>query len=346
MTINSSCPGCKKSIQADWKVCPDCRYQLIKEKPTCPHCKYEVEANWKACPNCKRLLGKWVWLDPLLSFWRVIRIPAALALVALILWLIISVSSSLASSLYFSVYNAVSVTSRVSATDGMTQVYVPAGSFTMGSDSGSSNEKPAHAVTLNAFWIDQTEVTNAMYALCVKAGKCPQPSSLESYKRDRYYGNSGFDNYPVIYVSWDNANAYCKWANRRLPSEAEWEKAARGADGRIYPWGNAFDAARLNSYEGKAGDTTEVGKYPGGVSPYGALDMAGNVWEWVNDWYDETYYSKSPPQNPTGPTSGQYRVLRGGAWYNSDDDARVSYRNGNDPSYSYDALGFRCVSSP
>jgi len=168
---------------------------------------------------------------------------------------------------------------QISPKDGMVQVYVPAGSFQMGSDTGDSDEKPVHTVTLDAFWIDRTEVTNAMYALCVEAGKCSPPSSSKSYTRDNYYGDAQYNNYPVIYVTWDNANAYCEWAGRRLPTEAEWEKAARGTDGRTYPWGDAApDSTRLN-YNSNVGDTTEAGKYPSGASPYGVWDMAGNVWE-------------------------------------------------------------------
>ena len=174
----------------------------------------------------------------------------------------------------------------------------------MGSDAGLGDERPVHTVTLDAFWIDKTEVTNAMYALCVKAGNCPALAQRSSEMNQIYFGNPQFDNYPVINVSWDNANAYCKWANRQLPTEAQWEKAARGSDGRTYPWGNtAPDQNRLN-FGNFVGDTTEVGKYPTGASIYGATDLVGNVWEWVADWYDGSYYGKSPPQNPTGPATG------------------------------------------
>jgi formylglycine-generating enzyme required for sulfatase activity len=227
----------------------------------------------------------------------------------------------------------------------MVQVYVPAGSFQMGSDSGESDEKPAHPVTLDAFWIDRTEVTNKMYALCVEAGKCSLPSSVGSSKRGDYYGNAQYNNYPVIYVSWDNTKAYCEWAGRRLPTEAEWEKAARGTGGRTYPWGDATpDSTRLN-FNSPDSDTTEVGKYPSGVSPYGALDMAGNVWEWVNDWYDEAYYSNSPLKNPQGPDSGQSRVLRGGSWFVNVRLVRAANREGDEPDL-FNGIGFRCARSP
>jgi len=207
---------------------------------------------------------------------------------------------------------------QISDKDGMIQVYVPAGEFLMGSadsDSlASSDEKPQHTVYLDAFWIDKTEVTNAMYALCVTAEACQPPGDTRSYTRDNYYGNSQYADYPVINVSWNDAQAYCQWAGRQLPTEAEWEKAARGINGRIYPWGNATPDSNLLNFNEQVGDTTKVGSYPNGASPYGALDMAGNVWEWVNDWYHETYYSSSPAENPPGPSSGNYRVLRGGSW--------------------------------
>jgi len=248
---------------------------------------------------------------------------------------------------------------QISPIDGMVQVYVPAGSFQMGSDTGDSREKPVHPVTLDAFWIDRTEVTNAMYALCVEAGKCPPPSS-KSYTRDSYYGDAQYDNYPVIYVSWDNATTYCEWAGRRLPTEAEWEKAARGTDGRTYPWGNdqpagdllnfadsntSFDWSDKTVDDGYA-DTSPVGNYLDGASPYGAWDMAGNVWEWVNDWYDEAYYGSSPSENPQGPASGQYRVLRGGSWISYDWFVRAAYRVRGGPDYIDSFTGFRCARSP
>ena len=147
------------------------------------------------------------------------------------------------------------------------------------------NEQPVHKVVLDAFWIDQTEVTNKMYALCVQTSVCTPPSSTNSSTRPSYYENPEFEDYPVIYVDWYKAKTYCEWAGRRLPTEAEWEKAARGTDGRNYPWGKDAPNKMLLNYNGNVGDTTEIGKYPAGASIYGALDMAGNAWEWVSSLY-------------------------------------------------------------
>lgn len=213
---------------------------------------------------------------------------------------------------------------------------VPAGEFRMGSQGDPlayGNETPAHTVYLDAFWLDRTPVTNALYARCVAAGACPSPAQRRSNTRADYYGSPGFADFPILYVSWSDARAYCAWAGKRLPSEAEWEKAARGSDGRLYPWGSAFDAKRLNSAEAGPGDTTRVGSYPDGVSPYGALDMAGNAWQWVADFYQGDYYRFSPSLNPAGPAYGPppseaTGVLRGGAWNNDRRAVRSSYRLG------------------
>jgi formylglycine-generating enzyme required for sulfatase activity len=248
------------------------------------------------------------------------------------------------------VSGAPATATQVSDKDGMTLLYVPAGEFKMGAaDSDSQakpDEKPQHTVYLDAFYIDQTEVTNAMYAKCVKAGVCRAPLSARYPVPDRY-GNPQFDNYPVVYVDWNDAQQYCEWAGRRLPTEAEWEKAARGDDQRTYPWGNQTpDMTRLNynhSYTwGTVVDTTPVGAYPTGASPYGALDMAGNVLEWVRDWYGENYYATTPDRNPTGPTSDNVRVLRGGAWFGAS-DVRASVRYWSFSGYQLDYAGFRCA---
>jgi formylglycine-generating enzyme required for sulfatase activity len=236
------------------------------------------------------------------------------------------------------------VGSTMTGNDGMILLYVPGGEFTMGSDS-SSEEKPIHKVNLDTFWIDQTEVTNKMYAACVSSGVCVSPTGTYSQRRSNYYGEAQFENYPVIFVTWSDANIYCAWADRRLPTEAEWEKAARGTDERIYPWGKAAPGETLLNFNSIIGDTTEVGSYPNGASPYGVYDMAGNVWEWVSDWYDKTYYLSSPSSNPLGPDSGYGRVLRGGSWNDADGSVRSAYRSGNSPKTSNFNFGFRCARS-
>ncbi len=243
----------------------------------------------------------------------------------------------------------------------MVLVYVPAGEFIMGSGNSEVDEKPIHTVDLKAFWIDQTEVTNSMYATWVSDGLCKEPINTSSYTHPSYYGNPEFDNYPVLYVDWNMANAYCSWVGRRLPTEAEWEKAARGTNARTYPWGNRFDGAIVNfcdtncpfSHADKSSndgytDVAPVGSYPSGQSIYGALDMAGNVWEWVNDWYDENYYVSSPEANPLGPNllDGQYRVLRGGSWGSYYSLVRSVDRGWNDPALTFIDIGFRCARTP
>jgi len=240
--------------------------------------------------------------------------------------------------------------------DGMILLYVPAGKFIMGNHAEDAfavcsgirsdcqldafaDEAPPHEVDLPAFWIDQTEVTNKMYAGCVLDGKCSQPSDTS------HFASSNYANHPVVYVSWNDAKSYCDWRGLRLPTEAEWEKAAGGTDQRVFPWGNDLPSNNLANFNGQVGDTTEVGRYPGGVSPYGALDMAGNVWEWVADWYDETYYQKSPSSNPLGPDSGEWRVYRGGSWYNFPDVVRSAVRGAEPPNTFKNSIGFRCAMS-
>jgi len=231
---------------------------------------------------------------------------------------------------------------QVSPKDGMTSLYVPAGEFSMGNAKGNSDEKPAHKVYVDAFWIDQTEVTNAMYAKCVGAGSCKVPVKTDSDTRPNYYADSQYADYPVIRVDWSQADVYCRWAGRGLPSEAQWEKAARGTDGRTYPWGEYMDPGKVN-YNGK--DTAKVGSYPEGASPYGALDMAGNVSEWVADWFDAGYYAKSALKNPPGPDSGEERVLKGGSWDSTEIGLRSSFRGSYDPASQAFDRGMRCAAN-
>ena len=242
-------------------------------------------------------------------------------------------------------------------------VYVPAGEFLMGSPDGEGHddEHPQHRVTLDEFWIDRTEVTNEQYRQCVEAGACDAPTSCNWGWSIYDDGEKGDD--PVLCVNWHNADAYCGWAGARLPTEAEWEKAARGTAGQVYPWGDQFDGSRVNSCDVSCEDdradgdwddgyarTAPVGSYPAGASPYGALDMTGNVLEWVADWYDADYYRASPGLNPQGPATGNYNgyngnVLRGGSWYDTQEGVRSAARNRLDPFGVTDNIGFRCCVS-
>ena len=227
---------------------------------------------------------------------------------------------------------------------GTPRVSVPAGTFLMGSDSGAADERPVHYVAGSAFAMDRYEVSNARYTACVEAGVCSTPALTSSFTRPEYFGNHAFADYPVIHISWSQADAFCAWAGGRLPSEAEWERAARGtADARVFPWGDeAPDCTRAN-FGGCVGDTDRVGRRPAGQSPYGAFDMAGNVWGWVADWYDAGYYRMSPSQDPTGPASGTLKVMRGGCWVSGVSSLRTTCRKASLPDAWAPNVGFRCV---
>jgi formylglycine-generating enzyme required for sulfatase activity len=224
---------------------------------------------------------------------------------------------------------------------------VPAGEFVMGSEAGANDENPIHGVYLDSYYIDQTEVTNGMYAQCERAGVCDRLSSLSSYTRESYYTNPEFADYPVIYVFWGDAETYCEWAGGRLPTEAEWEKAARGVEEnrevRTYPWGEEINCNYANYQRSCFGDTKPAYSYLDGASPYGVLNMAGNVAEWVYDKYDSDYYENSVYENPTGPAGGVNRVVRGGGWYDVDNNARAANRTSSLPGYGGSAVGFRCA---
>ena len=198
-----------------------------------------------------------------------------------------------------------------------------------------SDDSPQHLVSLDAYWIDINQVTNSQYQRCVNAGACFEPEDL------RYSADPNFSDHPVVFVSWYDARRYCQWEGKRLPGEAEWEKAARGNQGWIYPWGNELDRSRINAGN-RVGGTTPVGSYPAGASPYGVMDMAGNVWDWVNDWY--TTYPGSQYQSDL--FGQKYKVVRGGSWNHPDEDARSFHRDIAFPARAIRVVGFRCAASP
>lgn len=259
---------------------------------------------------------------------------------------------------------------KVSSADGMTLVHIPAGDFLMGTDVGLTDEQPIHKVYLDAYWVDQTEITNLMYARCVEAGTCDKPSVLA------FYNDPAYASHPVEYVSWRDAVNYCTWAGRRLPTEAEWEKVAAwdpyNNQQRVFPWGNEYDCRKGNfddeleldaslMQDGNVGcdgfvRSAPVGSFPDGASLYGALDLGGNVWEWVHDAFIEVdpfnasienYYAISPLENPMGvdPAITEYRSMRGGSYNFTFGFGRAAYRLWYGLDDSYDGVGFRCASS-
>ena len=221
-------------------------------------------------------------------------------------------------------------------------VLVPAGEFMMGSQAGDADEQPAHKVYVDAFFMDQYEVTVRQYAAFLQATGVNSPSDWMTTNQPAH------QKFPVANVDWADAFAFCKWAGKRLPTEAEWEKAARGTDGRLYPWGND-PPTPLHANYGKTGLNNHgalvpVGTLENGKSPYDIYDMAGNVWEWVSDWYDHDYYKNSPSQNPTGPPMGGYKVIRGGSWNSNHRNLRSADRYWDPPSFrSLYFPGFRCA---
>ena len=232
------------------------------------------------------------------------------------------------------------------------EVLIPAGTFQMGCDSSRTTcywgEKPLHTVELPSYYIDRCEVTNARYAACVAEGGCTPPIFDWSATHRPYYGTAAYGNFPVMNVNWAQARDFCEWDGKRLPTEAEWEKAGRGSsDTRLYPWGDqpkSCTLANLSLSNGACvGDAVEVGSYPDGASPYGVMDMAGNVREWVSDWYSDTYYTNSPAYNPQGPDNGTNRVVRGGSWDDTN-PTLVYFRDYDGPtSWLMHHIGFRCA---
>jgi formylglycine-generating enzyme required for sulfatase activity len=251
----------------------------------------------------------------------------------------------------------------VSPTDRVTLVCVPAGQFLMGAGEddpqAKDSEKPQHKVSLDAYWIDNTEVTNLNFGRCLAAGAChPKQYETSAASYVPYSVNPDSQNYPALIYESDPAVEYCQWVGRRLPTEAEWEKAARGTDARLYPWGSAPLECSLANYYAcglsitdtpRCGNsehckTNPVDSLTAGASPYGALNMSGNVWEWVADWYQVDYYSQSPAENPTGPATGEFRVIRGGGATSISQDLRVTRRASGDPQHYMDGqMGFRCA---
>jgi len=246
-----------------------------------------------------------------------------------------------------------------------TRVWIPPGVFTMGSSPGlaSEDEEPAHPVYVDGFWMDEHVTTNGEFRACVAEGVCAPPARLWGYLPDLewvpdYFSNSLYDDFPVVFLQFQEARDYCGWRGMRLPTEAEWERAARGSREEVlFPWGEGEPTCAMANYNDEGvfceGGPLPVGSFGSNVSPYGVREMGGNVWEWTSDWYGATYYQGSPCENPQGPSQGEERVLRGGAWYYDIDALRVTYRNTWSPTFTfvgnlfgdYRGFGVRCVVS-
>lgn len=221
--------------------------------------------------------------------------------------------------------------------DGSVLIHIPAGEFIMG-DNGF--DAPIHTVNVDSYWIQQTKVTNRMYEQCVKAGVCAPPTQTLG---GPVFSNPEFASHPVVGVTWQQAQTYCNWIQGNLPTEAQWEKAARGLSGNPYPWGTGSPSCSLLNFSNCVGRTSNVTAQQFGKSPFGLYDMAGNVFEWVYDWYSQTYYSQSPSANPTGPESGQYRVVRGSSFESASEQIASAIRRFDEPTDYRRDTGFRCA---
>ena len=225
-------------------------------------------------------------------------------------------------------------------TDGAPMVLVPAGEFPMGSEEGDDDEQPVHRVFLDSFYMDKFEVTNGRFAKFVAAIQSEPPWGFADQETPVVDADR-----PVRWVNWMDAIGYCLWAGKRLPTEAEWEKAARGTDGRVYPWGNEPPTPAQAVFGLKEGDETvsPIGNRDQGRSPYGVHDLAGNLYEWVTDWYDDGFYTTPPASNPRGPAAGTAKVQRGGSYTNTPYRLRASFRTKGDPTEHEPNVGFRCA---
>lgn len=223
--------------------------------------------------------------------------------------------------------------------DGM--VLIPAGEFWMGTEDGLQDARPLHRVHLSSYWFDKYEVTNARYRQCVEGGGCTPPKDRLTFE------DSQRAQHPVTNITWNHARSFCQWQGKRLSTEAEWEKAARGTDGRRYPWGNDEEVAKKYMKKKELTSDTSgaepVGRQTATASPYGALDLIGSVSEWVKDWYAEDFYQTSPAHDPQGPSRGSFRVLRGGEWNEKTPNLQASYRGWDDVTYWGPTLGVRCA---
>ncbi len=243
---------------------------------------------------------------------------------------------------------------------GSRMLFMPGGQFRLGNDEGDDDEQPSRSVSLEPYYIDETEVTNGAYAQCVSAGECDPPATNRASFYTDYYGNPEYAEYPVLFVNWYQAQEFCQWRGDRLPTEAEWEKAA-GFDPQeaikyTYPWGNNFEGTRVNycdtncyrgdrdsAFDDAYSDTAPVGTYPEGRSPIGAYDMLGNVMEWTADWYDRNTYTTGPDVNPMGPVEGFTKSVRGGSWLSPREELRITARTFYDPNEVRANIGFRCA---
>jgi formylglycine-generating enzyme required for sulfatase activity len=223
---------------------------------------------------------------------------------------------------------------------GIPMVLVPAGEFVMGADNDQVAAKPAHSVYLDAYYIDVYEVTQNRYRECLEAGGC-------TTENGKNLNTPVWDEHPMMDITWYDALEYCEWRGGSLPTEAQWEKAARGTDQRRYPWGDEPVTCERSRYGDCGWMTAPVGSHPEGVSPYGVHDMAGNAWEWIYDWYDQDYYQISPSENPTGPEKDTgWKSERGGAWFYEASLMSSIWRNHAKPTWHFDYVGFRCVINP